>query len=388
MCHQPVTFEGMSSVEALSVARRMVAKDIPADNTIAHRKLAELDLNALSQSLRDGTYRHRQCNARWRYPEGKRRFIDSPTLLDKVVQRAYVNTITPVVEAISSNCSHGFRPERSIHTGLWSLICSIQEHSFTHLFRTDIEGFFENILHEHMAAAIERNIRDTELTRFSLQLLSVAQSYKGINKGLPTGWLVNPLWANLLLTPIDAQLESAGLEFMRYADDYGIPQRSHNETTANRALLESGLRDLGLCLKDEASEKTYTRRLEGGVVVLGHEIKMTRGQLTCIVSKKSLKDIEQMLFGKVRKLHNCRQPRQIADEIIQQANGWSGNAVCYPPDWNHSRLRELNSVNAKLAKMIDALPPERHDLRALLKKKPLLTIRPLADMRLIKAPAA
>lgn len=388
------TFEAMCSLDVLEGARNRLYSEIPRKNVAKREKVLTIDLLQLRASLLAGSYRHRPCNARWRIVGGGRRLIDSPSIEDRIVQRAYVDVMAPLAERLACSRNHGYRSDRSIHTALWSLVVAIESQGYSHLFRTDIEGFFKNVPHSRMAEVISRQIADLDLRAFSLHLLNTASTYQASTIGLPTGWLVNPLWSNLLLSPLDFQLEDAGLDFIRYVDDYAFLQFSAGQSRKNHAILLGELAKLGLTLKKPHSGKTYTRKIDAGVLVLGHEIKKLNGQVRITVSKKSTMEIHNALFGRLRRLRYAKEPTQLIKEIVDMANGWSGNAVQYPGGISNIRSRTMTEVNEHLLGAMRALPDS---IQTMLTASPLgvhikqgyfLRIRPLEQMRLITAVAA
>ncbi|AFM10732.1 RNA-directed DNA polymerase (Reverse transcriptase) [Turneriella parva DSM 21527] len=394
MCHPAITYDAMCSLAGLQRAQISLIEELKRRGEGSKHALSYEDLTELGALLRSHQYSHRPCRLMTIKVGSKKRDIDSPDWLDRIVQRTYVDTIYPLVQQMACDSSHAYLYKRSIHTALWRLIMNIEHFGYSHVFRTDIESFFDSIPHAEMERVIDLHIRDIELNAFSHELLRVAEGFKNSKVGLPTGWLIPPLWANMLLTPVDARLESAGLKFFRYGDDYGILQRSKQEAEFAQGLLESALKPLGLHLKPGYSHKTYTRKLEDGLIVLGHEIRRINNRLTVAISKNSLAETRRELHGKICSLRYAEDAGRIAGEIWHIAHGWSGNAVHYGTGFNHPRFAQLADANTDLLTAINSLPPQR---KALLLDSPmgkrfdgqrLLIIRPLVDMPLIKEVAA
>lgn len=103
--------------------------------------------------------------------------------------------------------------------------------------------------------------RDPATLNIGLHLLDRAETFKGSHFGLPTGWLIIPILANLLLDPIDTELAQAGFFHLRYADDYFIPTASEDAARSAHHLLGLRLNSIGLCL-NSSEDKTYVLPLE------------------------------------------------------------------------------------------------------------------------------
>jgi RNA-directed DNA polymerase len=135
--------------------------------------------------------------------------------------------------------------------------------------------------------------------------------------GVPQGAVLSPLLSNVYLDPLDHQMQRAGYEMVRYADDFVILCRSAEE--ANRAMepVRGWVTDHGLTLHPEKT-KIVDVRAEG-FDFLGYHFR-GRKHWPREQSRRKLKDT---IRSKTRRTRGESLPRIIAD-VNQTLVGWFG----------------------------------------------------------------
>ena len=171
-------------------------------------------------------------------PDGSQRPLGVPTVLDRVIQQAVAQVLTPLFEADFSPHSYGFRAGRSAHQALRTVETGWKE-GHRYAVDCDLKAFFDTVNHDRLMGQLRDKIQDRRvlgLIRCYLEAGVVLPdgSRAATPCGVPQGGPLSPLLANITLTPLDRELERRGHQFARYADDFLIMVGS--QTAANRVL--------------------------------------------------------------------------------------------------------------------------------------------------------
>lgn len=156
-------------------------------------------------------------------PNGGTRQLGVPTVIDRLVQQAFVQVLTPILDPKMSKSSYGFRPGKSAHD---AIIATARYVRRGHIFAVDLdlEKFFDTVNHDVLMSRLARHIKDKRVLYYiRLMLKSGIMNHDGIcqkrEQGTPQGGPLSPLLANVLLDDLDKELERRGHLFCRYADD-------------------------------------------------------------------------------------------------------------------------------------------------------------------------
>lgn len=168
---------------------------------------------------------------------GKMRKLGIPSVIDRVLQQAIVQVLTPIYEKQFSNNSYGFRPNRCCEQAvIKALECF--NNGYDWIVDIDLQSFFDEVNQDKLMAIIHRTIKDDDVISLIRKFLQSGVMEKGIiqetKKGTPQGGNLSPLLSNIMLNELDKELEKRGLNFVRYADDCLIMVRS--EKAANRVM--------------------------------------------------------------------------------------------------------------------------------------------------------
>ena len=168
---------------------------------------------------------------------GGKRKLGIPTVLDRFIQQAMQQVLSPIFEPTFSEHSYGFRPGRSAHDAVKAAQGYIQE-GYTWVVDIDLERFFDTVNHDRLMARMKETVKDKKVLRLVNKYLKAGVMVNGVviemEEGTPQGSPLSPLLSNIVLTELDRKLEERGHRFVRYADDCNIYVRS--ERAAERVL--------------------------------------------------------------------------------------------------------------------------------------------------------
>ena len=168
---------------------------------------------------------------------GKMRKLGIPSVIDRVIQQAIVQVLTPIYEEQFSNNSFGFRPNRSCEKAVIKVLECFND-GYDWVVDIDLQSFFDEVNQDKLIGIIRRTIKDGNLVSLIRKFLQSGVMEKGVlqptKKGTPQGGNLSPLLSNIMLNELDKELEKRGLNFVRYADDCLIMVKS--EKAANRVM--------------------------------------------------------------------------------------------------------------------------------------------------------
>ena len=170
-------------------------------------------------------------------PNGGVRNLGIPTVVDRVIEQAIVQVLTPIAEPHFSEDSYGFRPNRRAQQAIIKLLEYFND-GYTYIVDIDLEKFFDNVPQDKLMTLVHNLINDPDTESLIRKYLNAGVMIKGkyevTTKGTPQGGNLSPLLSNIMLNELDRELEARGLHFVRYADDCVIAVGS--SAAANRVM--------------------------------------------------------------------------------------------------------------------------------------------------------
>ena len=180
--------------------------------------------HTLIQEIRDGKYKPNPVR-RVEIPKetkGEFRKLGVPTVVDRVIQQAIAQELSPIYEEQFSENSFGFRPKRGAHDALRQCQKNANE-GYVYVVDMDLEKFFDTICQSKLIEVLSRTIKDGRVISLIHKYLNAGVIANGMFErtevGMPQGGPLSPLLSNVMLNELDKELERRGHRFVRYADD-------------------------------------------------------------------------------------------------------------------------------------------------------------------------
>jgi group II intron reverse transcriptase/maturase len=168
---------------------------------------------------------------------GGKRLLGIPTAIDRLIQQAIHQVLSPLYEIEFSGFSYGFRPNKGAHQAVSQSLAFINS-GYQDIIDLDLKSFFDVVNHDYLMSILYRKVKDKPLLKLIRKYLKSGIMLGGAtqlrHEGTPQGSPLSPLLSNILLNELDSELTKRNLRFVRYADDCSIFLSS--KRAANRVL--------------------------------------------------------------------------------------------------------------------------------------------------------
>lgn len=254
-------------------------------------------------------------------PNGKKRPLGIPVILDRIVQQALLNWLGPIYEATFSEVSFGFRPGRSALDAVEAVKAHL-DRGYRYVVEVDIEKYFDSVDHALLMRKLEEEVTDSSVLNLLKDFLQVGVMEEGrwsaTDEGTPQGGVISPLLANVYLNSFDHLIAGKGYKLIRYADDFVILCGTKEEA-------EQAMQEVARCLEGELHLRINKEKSR--IVDFGRESFEFLGYVFYgrFLRPKDRKIAE--LKDEIRRLTRRQQPVPLT-KIIERLNstlrGWSG----------------------------------------------------------------
>ena len=265
---------------ARKVTGKKKAAGVDGQSCEAFEEHLSVETRNLSEEIKAQTYRPSAVR-RVHIPKPGRpdetRPLGIPTVRDRVVQRAMLNVIEPVLDHQFHERSFGFRHGVGAHDALRVVEQKLQE-GYVYVVDADLKGYFDSIPKDRLLALVTEHISDSRMLGLiklflDQNILEELREWTPV-AGVPQGAVLSPVLSNLYLNPLDHQMAEEGFEMVRYADDFVVLCRSKLEAGVALQTITGWVEQAGLTLHP-AKTKIVDSRVESFVFF---RLLVSRGQ--------------------------------------------------------------------------------------------------------------
>ena len=291
------------------------------------RKIFTDKKTQLMEQIKTGSY-HGQPILGITIPKGngKTRLLGIPTTTERVLQQSVAQNLAPLFEPEFKPNSYGFRPNKNARQAVGQAREYIHQ-GLNHIVDTDLKNFFDEVDHCLVLNLVYQKVKCKTTMQLIRKWLKAPIKINGKlqkrRKGVPQGSPLSPLLSNILLHQLDKELTRRGHKFVRYADDFSIYCKSHNQAKSTKVVVEKFLKNK---LKLTVNQEKSGIRKPVNFTILGFGFvpvykKGSKNQYQLVVAEKAWKRLKERLKSITRKTTPAKFDERLT-KIKEVQRGW------------------------------------------------------------------
>lgn len=304
----------------------------------------------LLQSIREGKYKPQPVRRKEiPKPDGGVRKLGIPAVVDRIIQQATAQELTPIFEPQFYENSYGYRPGKSARMAIQK-VKEYAEQGYKYAVEIDLSKYFDTLNHDLLMNMMREQVKDKRVIELVKRYLKSGVMENGMSvkthEGSPQGGPLSPLLANICLNKFDWEMSRRGVPVIRYADDIVLLCKSER---AGQRLLESSRRILEGKLKlrmNVEKSKVVSVTAIRNFKFLGLALGRGKNGYFIRAHAKSLKKAKQKLKGLTSRSQG-RNVRVVIQRVNSFTRGWLGyfgiasmkNTMSEWDGWIRRRLR-------------------------------------------------
>lgn len=277
-------------------------------------------------------------------PDGGKRRLGIPIVIDRIIQQAIAQVLTPIYEKQFSDSSYGFRPNRDCHMAIKKSLEYIND-GYKYVVDMDLEKFFDKVNHDKLMQILNNTIKDGDVLSIIRKFLVSGVMVNGVLidtlEGTPQGGPLSPLLSNVILNELDKELEKRELRFVRYADDCNIYVKSIRSAQRVYESIKSFIGNKLYLKVNESKSKVDIVTNDIKFLGFGFYYSPQSDEIRIRAHPKSVKRIKDKIRTLTSRSYSIDMERRI-DKINYLIVGWV----------NYFKIADLKTVSKILDGMI------------------------------------
>ena len=277
-------------------------------------------------------------------PDGGKRKLGIPIVIDRIIQQAIAQVLTPIYEKQFSDSSYGFRPNRDCHMAIKKSLEYIND-GYKYVVDMDLEKFFDKVNHDKLMQILNNTIKDGDVLSIIRKFLVSGVMVNGVLidtlEGTPQGGPLSPLLSNVLLNELDKELEKRELRFVRYADDCNIYVKSIRSAQRVYESIKSFIENKLYLKVNESKSKVDIVTNDIKFLGFGFYYSPQSDEIRIRVHPKSVKRIKDKIRALTSRSYSIDMEHRI-DKINYLIVGWT----------NYFKVADLKATSRVLDGMI------------------------------------
>ncbi|MGP5155069.1 group II intron reverse transcriptase/maturase [Glutamicibacter ardleyensis] len=288
-------------------------------------------------------------------PDGGQRMLGVPSVLDRLIQQALAQVLSPVSDPGFVPVSYGFRPGKSAHDAV-VVARTVIAQGYKWVVEVDLDAFFDRVNHDVLMSRVARKVKDKRVLKLVRRYLEAGIMAQGVRRetaeGTPQGSPLSPLLSNIMLDDFDQEFWSRDHRFVRYADDIRIFVKS--KRAASR-VLEQATRVLEQRLKLKVNRQKSVVNPANVATLLGFGFYFVKGGVRLRVAPKAFKRMKDTIRRLTSRKWSVSMDFRIG-KLNRYVRGWMGyfrlsetpKKFTELDKWFRSRMRQIRWKEWKL----------------------------------------